>query len=234
LQNCAQAHFAAFQYGCYLHSESIAVTGVSVKVLVAEDDVFFQRMLQQVLAPDYEIEIAQDGDEAWAALQRPGAPRLAILDWVMPGLSGPQVCRKVRACPALSSMYLIILTSKNNEADIVSGLRAGADDYIPKPPITAELRARVRVGQRVLELQAAVEAQSVRNHQRSGQDRTGESVANGSGYDRFLGREDARGMEICPPQHCDDGQGCSVPSLENLSPMREFLKDTVENRHPHR
>jgi len=205
-----------------------------VKVIIAEDDVFFQRMLQQILAPDYEIEIAQDGDEAWAALQRPGAPRLAILDWVMPGLSGPQICRKVRACPALSSKYLIILTSKNNEADIVSGLRAGADDYITKPPIAAELRARVRVGQRVLELQAAVEAQSGRNGQRSGQDRIGESLANGAGYDRFLGQQNARGMEICPPQHCDAGQSCSIPSLENLSPMLEFPKESVENRHPHR
>jgi DNA-binding response OmpR family regulator len=131
-----------------------------MKILLAEDDYFFQKLEQQILTPDYEVIVAQDGDEAWAILQSPEAPRLAILDWVMPGLSGPEVCRKVRACPALSSMYLIILTAKNSEADIVSGLRAGADDYITKPPLTAGLRARVRVGQRVLELQNAVQAQS--------------------------------------------------------------------------
>lgn len=130
-----------------------------MKLLIAEDDVLFQKMLSQVLAPDYEIVLACTGDEAWDILQRPDAPRLAVLDWVMPGLSGPEICRKVRACERLKSMYLIIVTSKNNEADIVSGLRAGADDYITKPPITAELRARIRVGERVLSLQAAVESQ---------------------------------------------------------------------------
>jgi len=132
-----------------------------MKLLIAEDDVLFQKMLAQVLAPQYDITLACNGDEAWEILQRPGAPRLAILDWVMPGLSGPEICRKVRACPSLASMYLIIVTSKNNEADIVSGLRAGADDYITKPPIAAELKARVRVGDRVLTLQEAVETQSI-------------------------------------------------------------------------
>lgn len=131
-----------------------------MRLLIAEDDGFFQKLLEQVLAPEHELIVAHDGNEAWAALQRPDAPRLAILDWVMPGLSGPEICRKVRACPHLSSMYLIILTAKNNEADIVSGLRAGADDYLTKPPIPAKLQARVRAGQRILALQEAVAAQS--------------------------------------------------------------------------
>ena len=98
-----------------------------MKVLVADDDRFFQSMLCQVLAAEYEVVLASDGEHAWKILQGEDPPRLAILDWVMPGFTGPQVCRKVRACPLLDSTYLIILTSKNNEADIVSGLRAGAE-----------------------------------------------------------------------------------------------------------
>ena len=131
-----------------------------MKLLIAEDDVLFQKILSQILAPTYEIVLACTGQEAWDILQTPDAPRLAILDWVMPGLTGPEICRKVRASERLRSMYLLIVTSKNNEADIVSGLRAGADDYITKPPIAAELRARLRVGERVLSLQESLEAQS--------------------------------------------------------------------------
>jgi len=130
-----------------------------MKLLIAEDDVLFQRVLAQILAPRYEIVLARTGSEAWEILQRPDAPKLAVLDWVMPGLTGPEICRKVRADERLRSMYLIIVTSKNNEADIVAGLRAGADDYITKPPVNAELLARIRVGERVLSLQQAVEAQ---------------------------------------------------------------------------
>src|SRR5690242_14244180 len=131
-----------------------------MKILVAEDNGLFQKVLQQVLGHDYELVVANDGNQAWEALQFPDAPRFAILDWVMPGLTGPQICRKVRACAALSSMYLIILTAKNSESDIVAGLRSGADDYLTKPPVPAELRARVRVGERILALQDEIAAQS--------------------------------------------------------------------------
>jgi sigma-B regulation protein RsbU (phosphoserine phosphatase) len=140
-------------------------TGVSMKLLIAEDDAYFRTLLEHALAPDYELVVAQDGNEAWAALQEPDAPRLAILDWVMPGLSGPEICRKVRACAQLSSMYLIIFTAKNSMADIVSGLRAGADDYITKPPVTEELKARVALGIRILKLQVAAATQSALAHQ---------------------------------------------------------------------
>jgi DNA-binding response OmpR family regulator len=131
-----------------------------MKLLIAEDDGVFQATLTRVLAPYYQIVLAEDGQKAWDILQQPDAPSLAILDWVMPGLTGPEICRKVRASQTLSSMYLIILTSKNSEADIVAGLRAGADDYITKPPTTAELRARTSTGERILALQEAVSSQS--------------------------------------------------------------------------
>jgi DNA-binding response OmpR family regulator len=136
-----------------------------MKLLIAEDDAFFVKILRQVLAPDYELIVASDGGEAWEILQSPDAPRLAILDWVMPRLSGPEICRRVRSSERISSTYLIILTSKNSTADIVAGLRAGADDYITKPPVPEELRARVRMGERVLALQDVVEAQSEVLHQ---------------------------------------------------------------------
>jgi len=126
------------------------------KLLIADDDPFFQALIGGLLAPDYQVVIAQDGTEAWRELQKPEAPRLAILDWVMPGFTGPQICRKIRASSNLSSTYLILLTARNNESDIVSGLRSGADDYITKPPIPAELRARIKMGERVLALQDAV------------------------------------------------------------------------------
>lgn len=127
-----------------------------MKLLIAEDDAFFVNMLEQILGTDHQLCVARDGNEAWSALQQRNAPRMAILDWVMPGLSGPEICRRVRASAALSSMYLIIFTAKNNTADIVSGLRAGADDYITKPPVAEELRARVALGERLLTLQNAV------------------------------------------------------------------------------
>jgi phosphoserine phosphatase RsbU/P len=123
-----------------------------MKLLIAEDDIFFCRLLEQILMPDYDVILAQDGNEAWATLQQADAPQLAILDWVMPGMSGPQVCRRVRQCSRLDSIYLIILTAKNTVADIVSGLRAGADDYVTKPFSPEEIRARVKIGERILNL----------------------------------------------------------------------------------
>lgn len=140
------------------------------KLLIADDDVFFQNLIESLLAPDYDLVIVQDGMEAWHEMQRPGAPRLAILDWVMPGFSGPQICRKVRASENLSSTYLILLTARNNEGDIVSGLRAGADDYITKPPLPAELRARIKMGERVLALQDAVQTGSPKRRLADGDD----------------------------------------------------------------
>ena len=132
----------------------------NMKLLIAEDDIFFHRQLEQILSPDFELTVVVNGDEAWAALQHPEAPRLAILDWVMPGLSGPDICRKVRTSASLSSMYLILLTARNSAADIISGLRSGADDFITKPPLPAELRARVKMGERVLGLQDTVTSQA--------------------------------------------------------------------------
>jgi DNA-binding response OmpR family regulator len=130
-----------------------------MKLLIAEDDAFFRRLLQQILGPDYELVLAENGEQAWTELTRRNPPRLAILDWVMPAMTGPQVCRKIRQAPDLACTYVIILTAKNSVADVVSGLRAGADDYVTKPFEPQVLRARLKVGERIIALQDALNAQ---------------------------------------------------------------------------
>jgi DNA-binding response OmpR family regulator len=104
-----------------------------VKLLIAEDDPFFRRILEQLLGSEFEISSAVDGNMAWSMLEQKDGPRLAILDWVMPGMTGPEICRLVRTTPRVASAYLILLTDKNSAADITAGLRAGADDYLTKP-----------------------------------------------------------------------------------------------------
>lgn len=132
-----------------------------MKILIAEDDALFRRLLQQILASEHEIVLAEDGGQAWAMLQEPEHPPLALLDWVMPVMTGPQICRKVREDPQLLSTYLIILTAKNSMPDISSGLRAGADDYVTKPFIPEELRARVRIGERLVRSESSARALEV-------------------------------------------------------------------------
>lgn len=129
-----------------------------MQVLVAEDDLVSRRILQSVLGKwEYDVVVARDGVEAWEMLQREDAPSLAILDWMMPGMDGIEVCQKVRKSDHLKLIYIILLTAKDRKEDLVLGLQAGADDYITKPFDLRELRARMQVGQRVLKLQRALE-----------------------------------------------------------------------------
>lgn len=125
-----------------------------MKILIAEDDPISRRVLAATLDKfGYEVEVASDGAQAWAMLQREDAPLLAILDWMMPELDGVEICRRVRLIPAATPPYLILLTAKSGKEDVVAGLDAGANDYLTKPFHRAELRARVQVGAHVLELQ---------------------------------------------------------------------------------
>jgi len=124
-----------------------------MQILVAEDSTVSQRLLKRILDKwGYDITLVDNGNDAWLALQEPDAPSLAILDWIMPGLSGPEVCRKIRQNPQTSDTYAILLTAKEGKASIIEGLEAGADDYIAKPFNNDELRARIHVGERVLRL----------------------------------------------------------------------------------
>jgi DNA-binding response OmpR family regulator len=128
-----------------------------VKVLIAEDEIVSRRLLESALPRwGYDVITATDGEEAWRLLQEPDAPAIMVLDWLMPRLDGVEICRRIRAHPQLSSVYIILLTSRAAIEDVVQGLEAGANDYITKPFDAAELRARMQVGVRVVNLQTTL------------------------------------------------------------------------------
>jgi DNA-binding response OmpR family regulator len=130
-----------------------------LRILIAEDDFTSRSMLAVVLKKaGHEVVETVDGAAAWEALQRPDAPRLAILDWMMPGMDGLDLVRRVRALQVERSPYIMMLTAKGDRADIVAGLDAGANDYLAKPFHIGELRARVKVGCRLVETQDALAA----------------------------------------------------------------------------
>lgn len=130
-----------------------------MKIVIADDDQTTRRILLAVLKKEgFEVVSCCDGTEALHALQSEDAPMLAILDWMMPGMDGVDICRSLRISQAASQPYLILLTCKGYQEDVVSGLGSGADDYIIKPFSADELLARIKVGQRVLGLQSALTA----------------------------------------------------------------------------
>ena len=138
-----------------------------MKIFLAEDDLVSRSILTAMLRKwGFDPVVAADGDAAWDLLQKPAAPRLLLLDWNMPGLDGLQVCRRVREIALRNPPYVILLTARDEKCDIVQGLEAGANDYVAKPYDKDELLARIRVGQRMLELQAnLMEARDALEHQ---------------------------------------------------------------------
>ena len=130
-----------------------------MKILIADDNRIVREALEGTLTKwGHTVVACSNGTEAWEILQRDDAPSLAILDWVMPGLEGIEVCQKVRELSRSEQTYIILLTVKESEGDLVSGLESGADDYVVKPFDREELWARVRVGIRFLELQKKFQA----------------------------------------------------------------------------
>src|SRR5580704_9549236 len=130
-----------------------------VKALIAEDEPLFRKLLTPLLSTEFDLTVTEDGISALANLQKEDGPVLAILDWVMPGLSGLEVCRELRSHRQTAGIYVILLTARNSAADIVAGLREGADDYVTKPVQAEELRARVQLGCRIIELRAALKTE---------------------------------------------------------------------------
>lgn len=125
-----------------------------MRILIAEDDYTSRAILVAVLKRSgYEVVETVNGAEAWEALQKSDAPRMALLDWMMPVMDGLEVVRKVRELKTDRPPYLLMLTTKGEKADIISALDAGADDYLTKPYHAGELRARLDVGRRLTELQ---------------------------------------------------------------------------------
>ena len=172
-----------------------------MRVLIAEDDLTSRGVLRRILIKwGYEVVVTSDGEEAWAEVQRENSPPLLILDWMMPGLDGVEVCRRVRAVPTPSPPYIILLTAREGRKDIVTGLEAGANDYLGKPFDHDELRARVDVGrrfielnqqlletQRILELQARTDPLTGSMNRRAILERLGEEMARAERQDTSVG-----------------------------------------------
>jgi PAS domain S-box-containing protein len=129
-----------------------------MKLLLAEDDAVFRKLLVSFLRKcGYDVVIAEDGLEAWRELQGADAPRIAVLDWMMPGLDGVEICRRLRAIPDRDCYtYVLLLTSRSSRADLLTGLGAGADGYLTKPFDPQELEARLRAGRRIVEAEAGL------------------------------------------------------------------------------
>jgi DNA-binding response OmpR family regulator len=124
-----------------------------MKALVADDDGTTTLLVRRALEPSgLDVSVVHDGEAAWKMLASPEPPSLAVLDWMMPAIDGLELCRRVRRERPNANLYILLLTSRESRADVISGLDAGADDYLIKPFDHDELRARVRVGIRVINL----------------------------------------------------------------------------------
>jgi two-component system cell cycle response regulator len=125
-----------------------------MKILIAEDTLLSRHMLQGLLTKwGYDVVSVEDGDAAWGKLKVPDAPRMALLDWMMPGRNGVDVCRALRMQRPEPYTYILLLTAKDAKESVVEGLDSGADDYLTKPFNPQELKARMRVGMRLLQLE---------------------------------------------------------------------------------
>ena len=163
-----------------------------MRILIAEDDPISLVLLQALLNQwGYEVIVTHDGNEAWQVLQADMAPRLAILDWEMPGMDGPALCHQVRERQGSPYTYIILLTARTKREDLIAGMEAGADDYVTKPFDAHELRVRLRAGRRILDLQnALLEAQEILRLQATQDPLT--SLWNRGMIMELLGRELAR------------------------------------------
>jgi sigma-B regulation protein RsbU (phosphoserine phosphatase) len=131
-----------------------------MKILIADDDAVTARILEATLQRlGFEVITARDGAAAWATLETlsgDALPQLAVLDWMMPGMDGVEICRRLRSTPRFDLMYVVLLTSREGKEDLAVGLAAGANDYMTKPFDPIELEARIRVGERVVKLQTSL------------------------------------------------------------------------------
>ena len=158
----------------------------SLDVLIAEDDPSSRFLLERSIAQwGFTPVVCSEGTEALARLRADDAPRIAVLDWVMPGMDGVDVCRAVRACNPPRQPYLILLTARSTRADIVAGLGAGANDYIVKPVDREELEARLQVAARFVTLQQRLADRRLPRYAARVQRRLSAELSQGSGRRRL-------------------------------------------------
>src|SRR5258708_6384990 len=125
-----------------------------MRILIAEDETIQRRLLESLLTGwGHEVVVATDGSQAWAMLQGENRPELTILDWMMPGMDGLRVCAEMRKDSSQPYIYIVLLTARDRKQDLVQALEAGADDYLVKPCEAQELKARLKAGKRILDLQ---------------------------------------------------------------------------------
>lgn len=138
-----------------------------MRILIADDSNVSRHLLESIVRKwGYQVVSTADGNQAWDALQQPDAPRMAILDWMMPGLTGPEVCRLVRDKGVEPYTYILLLTSRTQKEDVIEGMTSGADDYVVKPFDQQELNVRLRAGRRIIDLQdELLKAQAALRHQ---------------------------------------------------------------------
>ena len=128
-----------------------------MKILIAEDDVVSRLMLESIIKKwSFEVISVDNGLKAWEILKQDEAPPIALLDWEMPGIDGPELCKKIKLLDRKNSTYVILLTGRNSKKDVVLGLQAGADDYITKPFDNNELLARINVAARLVKAQCTL------------------------------------------------------------------------------
>src|SRR5690242_15991396 len=163
-----------------------------MRILIADDELMSRRLLEKTMQrAGYDVTAVANGQLAAAELCKPEGPRLALLDWIMPELDGPGVCREVRKRKDQSYVYMILLTSKEKKEDVVAGLESGADDYLTKPFDPEELKARLRTGTRILDLEdRLIEAREEMRFQATHDALT--SLWNSGVIMELLGRELAR------------------------------------------
>ncbi len=188
-----------------------------MKVLIADDDPVSRLVVECFLKKwGYEVVSVSDGDTAHRCLMADDAPRLAVLDWMMPGFTGPELCREVRQRVGRPYTYLLLVTSREGKEDVISGLNAGADDYLTKPVHPEELHARLRVGVRIIELEdKLVAAQEVLQHRATHDALTG--LLNRAAIMELLRRELARAPR--ENSHC----GVLLADLDHFKSVNDTL-----------
>jgi two-component system, cell cycle response regulator len=170
-----------------------------VKILIADDSIVSRHLLEATVRSwGYEVVGACDGLEALDLLQRPDAPGLAILDWMMPGLTGPEVCARIRQHAREPYTYILLLTSKSLKEDLIQGMESGADDYVTKPFDRHELQVRLRAGKRLVDMQAELLAAREALRDQATHDSL-THIWNRNAILELLGRELARGARENSP-----------------------------------